>query len=304
MQTICRNSDAYHLSPAGTCDRGLRAAYHGVSGHLGHSGYPEDRPDSLPVRKGLGFDCRRAVLRHSALPAHKHLRHGRCDSARRTDRFSDCRVSGQARAQAREGCHAGGREHAGGHSLRGLRPCGYADPRAGHPQDLPCARRRKPACSDHRAGHHDPAVHHQSLHHRARSRSQGIRGRFPRAGRNARGDLFPCIRSGGQERHRRGSRAGRRPRHRRGHGCDDGRRQRGQHALAVPERALSHHGRGQRNVLRRRLAAAGAVFHRAGAVPVHHAHYRHAEFLPQARHGRCRICTKSSPRAAASMPQA
>ena len=30
-------------------------------------------------------------------------------------------------------------------------------------------------------------------------------------------------------------------------------------------------------------AAAGAVFHRAGAVPVHHAHQRGAEFLPEAQ---------------------
>ena len=51
----------------------------------------------------------------------------------------------------------------------------------------------------------------------------------------------------------------------------------------VPERALPDHGGGQRDVLRRRRpAAAGAVLHRAGAVPVHHADQRHAEFLPQA----------------------
>ena len=54
---------------------------------------------------------------------------------------------------------------------------------------------------------------------------------------------------------------------------------------AVSERALSDHRRRQRNVLLRRPAAAGAVFHRAGAVFVHHAHQRHAQLLPQAQSG-------------------
>ena len=52
---------------------------------------------------------------------------------------------------------------------------------------------------------------------------------------------------------------------------------------AVSERALSDDGRRERNVLLRRPAAAGAVFHRAGAVFVHHAHQRHAQLLPQAQ---------------------
>ena len=52
---------------------------------------------------------------------------------------------------------------------------------------------------------------------------------------------------------------------------------------AVSERALSDHRHRERNVLLRRPAAAGAVFHRAGAVFVHHAHQRHAQFLPQAQ---------------------
>ncbi len=44
------------------------------------------------------------------------------------------------------------------------------------------------------------------------------------------------------------------------------------------------HRRGQRDELRRgRSAASGAVLHRAGAVSVHHAHQRRAQFLPQAK---------------------
>ena len=85
----------------------------------------------------------------------------------------------------------------------------------------------------------------------------------------------PAARSGG---------AGRRPRHRRGHGRDDGLRQRAQYALPVPERAVPDHRCGQRDGLRGgRSAASGAVLHRPGAVPVHHAHQRRAQFLPQAQ---------------------
>ena len=54
--------------------------------------------------------------------------------------------------------------------------------------------------------------------------------------------------------------------------------------VPVPERALPDHRCGQRDGLRGGgAAAAGAVFHRAGAVPVHYAHQRHAELLPQAQ---------------------
>ena len=68
-----------------------------------------------------------------------------------------------------------------------------------------------------------------------------------------------------------------------GHGRHDGVRQRAEYAGPVSERALSDHRRRERNVLFRRLAAAGTVFHRAGAVFVHHAHQRHAQLLPQAQ---------------------
>ena len=82
----------------------------------------------------------------------------------------------------------------------------------------------------------------------------------------------------------RGGGAGRRPRHRRGHGGDDGVRQRAEYAVSFPERAVFDHRRGQRDELRGGgLAAAGVVFHRAGAVPLYHAHQRGAEFLPQAQ---------------------
>ena len=80
-------------------------------------------------------------------------------------------------------------------------------------------------------------------------------------------------------------RARRRPRHRRGHGRHDGVGKCAEYAEPVSERALSDHRRRQRNVLLRRPAAAGAVFHRAGAVFVHHAHQRHAQLLPQAQSG-------------------
>ena len=67
-----------------------------------------------------------------------------------------------------------------------------------------------------------------------------------------------------------------------GEAMDDGVRQRAQHAVPVPERPLPDHRRSQRDGLRGGgLAAAGAVFHRAGAVPVHYAHQRGAEFLPE-----------------------
>ena len=96
------------------------------------------------------------------------------------------------------------------------------------------------------------------------------------------GDMVPGLRSGCPQRHRGGRGAGRGPGHRRGHGGHDGIRQRAEYALSFPERPLPDDGGGQRNVLRLRAAAAGAVFHRAGAVFVHHADERHAEFLPQA----------------------
>ena len=93
----------------------------------------------------------------------------------------------------------------------------------------------------------------------------------------------PRERSGSEKRHRSRGRSGRRTRHRRGYGGHDGLRQRRQHAISVPERALPDDGGRQRNVLFQRLTAAGAVFHRAGALPVHHAHQRRAELFPQAQ---------------------
>lgn len=76
----------------------------------------------------------------------------------------------------------------------------------------------------------DPAVDHQGERHRARRGAEGVRGRLARTGRNADRDLFSRLRSGGEERHRRGGRARRRPRHRRGDGGDDGLRQRVEYA--------------------------------------------------------------------------
>lgn len=49
----------------------------------------------------------------------------------------------------------------------------------------------------------------------------------------------------------------------------------------VQERALPHHGRGQRDELRKRIAEAGAVLHRSGAVLLHHDHQQHPEFCAE-----------------------
>ena len=74
------------------------------------------------------------------------------------------------------------------------------------------------------------------------------------------------------------SNPGHRPRHRRSHGCDDGGGQQPQYAgQPVPQRHFADHRHCQGNELRRRLAAAGTVQHRAGAVRVHHAHQCCAE---------------------------
>ena len=56
---------------------------------------------------------------------------------------------------------------------------------------------------------------------------------------------FKVFRTGGKKRHRRGGRTGCGPRHRRGDGSHDGLGQRGEYALAFPERALSDHRGGQ-----------------------------------------------------------
>lgn len=81
-----------------------------------------------------------------------------------------------------------------------------------------------------------------------------------------------------------GGGAGCGPCHRRGHGGNDGVRKPAQHAIPVRERAVPDHGCGQRDGLcGGGTAAAGAVFHRAGAVFVHHAHQRGAEFFPEAQ---------------------
>lgn len=48
---------------------------------------------------------------------------------------------------------------------------------------------------------------------------------------------------------------------------------------------ISYHGRCKRNVLFRRASAAGAVFHSVGAVRVHNAYKRGAQFLPEAGQG-------------------
>ena len=84
-----------------------------------------------------------------------------------------------------------------------------------------------------------------------------------------------------------GGGAGRRPCHRRGHGYHHGGRKRGQYAGAFHLGALPHHRHHLRNVRCRRgqPVSAGAVFHRAGAVSVHHAHQRPAECLHQTQEG-------------------
>ena len=102
--------------------------------------------------------------------------------------------------------------------------------------------------------------------------------------RHRHGDVVPGVRARRPQRYRRGGGAGCGTRHRRGHGGDDGVRQRAKHAVPVPERTVPDHRCGQRDGLRGGgAAAAGAVFHRAGAVPVYHAHQCRAELLPQAQ---------------------
>lgn len=69
-----------------------------------------------------------------------------------------------------------------------------------------------------------------------------------------------------------------------GHGCDDGGGQQPQYAgQPVPQRHFADHRHCQGNELCRRLAAAGTVQHRAGAVRVHHAHQRCAECSAEGR---------------------
>lgn len=93
--------------------------------------------------------------------------------------------------------------------------------------------------------------------------------------------------SGGQKRHCRRRCAGHRPRHRRSHGCDDGGGQQPQYAgQPVPQRHFADHRHCQGNELRRWLAAAGTVQHRAGAVRVHHAYQRGAECGTEGRQPR------------------
>lgn len=72
-----------------------------------------------------------------------------------------------------------------------------------------------------------------------------------------------------------------------GHGYHHGGRKRGQYAGAFHLGALPHHRHHLRNVRCRRgePVSAGAVFHRAGAVSVHHAHQRPAECLHQTQEG-------------------
>ena len=98
------------------------------------------------------------------------------------------------------------------------------------------------------------------------------------AGRYRRRNMVQDQHPGGQKRHCRRRCAGHRPRHRRGHGRDDGGGQQPQYAgQPVPQRHFADHRHRQGNELRRRLAAAGTVQHRAGAVRVHHAHQCGAE---------------------------
>ena len=89
-----------------------------------------------------------------------------------------------------------------------------------------------------------------------------------------------------QQRHRRGRRARRRPRHRRGHGRHDGQSGNAPNMPSLFEsvRFLTTAVASEMSYAVR-PAAAGAVFHRAGSVPVHHAHQRRAQLLPEAQKG-------------------
>ena len=79
---------------------------------------------------------------------------------------------------------------------------------------VPSQLRRLPAGRHDRAGHYDPALHHQRVGNGAPGRSQGVRGGQSRLGRGGDGDLFPGQRPRRPQRHRGGGGAGRGPGHR------------------------------------------------------------------------------------------
>ena len=99
--------------------------------------------------------------------------------------------------------------------------------------------------------------------------------------------VLPRDRSRRPQRRGHRHRPGRGPGHRRGHGHHHGGRQRGQYAGPVPIRPLPDHRHCFGDVLRLRgqLAAQRPVFHRPGAVPVHHAHQRLPERVYQTKEG-------------------
>ena len=153
------------------------------------SGIPAIRQIGLftvPVRQEMGVHGGAAGIRHSALYSHQRLRHRRGRHHRRAHRIPDGGVSGENGAKARQTLHGAGSRHAGGHPLRGLRPCRHDGAGAGHLRKLfhiPDGASLLAAIivlavmilpsiikvSDDRAG----------------SGAAGIRGRFPCAGRDA-----------------------------------------------------------------------------------------------------------------------
>ena len=66
------------------------------------------------------------------------------------------------------------RAAAGGHSLRGIRPCGHDRSGACHSEYLFSQLRRLPAGGHHCAGHYDPALHHQRVGNGTPGCTQGI----------------------------------------------------------------------------------------------------------------------------------
>ena len=135
----------------------------------------------------LGLHRSGTLVRHPALHPHQRLRHRRRHRHRRAHRLPHRGVSGQGGARPRwqPSLEPAVSLLAGIPSVvYGL--VGMLVLVPGIRQHLPHARRRQPAGRYHRAGHYDPALHHQGVCHRAGGRAAGVRGRLPGAGRHSR----------------------------------------------------------------------------------------------------------------------